>query len=111
LRHAAGLALEAWYDPVWSQLDGAQVTVFEDTTTGVFSLLAARELLAAHDISLEVRAAGITADPAKGRALAAAGAEVFPSLFAALKAVGPAARGLLTVRRAFDQLAAQDLKP
>lgn len=89
LLHAA--ALPGRCDPVWSRLDGAQVTVFEDTTTGVFSLLAARDLLAAHGIRLEVRAIGITADPVKGRALAATGAEVFPSLSAALKAVRPAA--------------------
>ncbi len=87
LHHAAALVLRGCCAPVWQRLDGAQVTVFEDTTTGVFSLLAARDMLAAHGIRLEVRAVGLTADPAKGCALTAAGAMVFPALVAALRRV------------------------
>ncbi len=88
LHHAAALVLAGRCEPVWAQLDGGRALVFEDTTTGVLSLLAARDLLEAHGIRLDVQAVGIATAPAKQRALSGVGAAVFPSLPDALKAVG-----------------------
>ena len=88
LQQAAALALAGRCEPAWRRLDGSQVTVFEDTTAGVLSLLAARDLLEAHGIRLDVQAVGIATVAAKQRALSGVGAAVFPLLPDALKAVG-----------------------
>ncbi len=65
-------------------LDGAQISVFEDTPGGVKSLQAARAALDRLDIHVDIRCYGIARKQIKKEALKSNGALVFRSLTEAL---------------------------
>jgi len=73
-------------DGGWPRLEGARVTVFEDTPGGVKSLLAAKEALGRVGVQIEARYCGVAREPVKVTALEACGAKVFPSVTEALEA-------------------------
>jgi|Deesub1362A_J573_1020465.scaffolds.fasta_scaffold03902_3 phosphoglycolate phosphatase-like HAD superfamily hydrolase len=85
LRGAAALALDGVLDSRWGVLQGARVCVVEDSSDGLRSARAAREVLLAHGLRLELQLLGVSAGALKGRALARAGARVFPALGPALE--------------------------
>jgi hypothetical protein len=68
----------------WAMLDGAQISVFEDTPGGVKSLQAARAALGRMDIHIDTRYFGIARKRIKKEALKSNGALVFQSLTEAL---------------------------
>jgi len=70
----------------WKQLDGAQVSIYEDTPGGITSLQEAQKILAEHSIILETRYYGIASNPIKREALRAVGANLYPSISQALSA-------------------------
>ena len=72
-------------DALWRGLDGAAVSVFEDAAKGVRSALAAKEVLAAGGVRLDLALYGITRSPAKARVLEDLGARVFDTLSPALE--------------------------
>lgn len=72
-------------DASWRGLDGATVSVFEDAAKGMRSALAAKEILAACGVRLDLRLYGITRSPAKARVLENIGARVFDTLSPALQ--------------------------
>lgn len=85
LRTAASLADDNKRDPSWQQLQNAQVTIFEDTTGGLESLLAASDCLQVVDIHLETQLFGISVNQQKRISLESTGAQLSPSLSSALK--------------------------
>jgi len=85
LRNAASLAIDNNLDPSWQQLQDAQVSVFEDTTGGLESLIAAKYCLRATNIHLDTHLFGISTNHQKRRPLASIGAQIFPTLSSALK--------------------------
>jgi hypothetical protein len=70
----------------WEDLKRAEVLVFEDTAGGISSVSSAKKLLSKAGVRIKTRYFGITSDEVKGRSLKEYGAEVFPTLAAALKA-------------------------
>jgi len=86
LHAAAALALDQEDDPGWGNLEGAEITVFEDSAEGLESVAAARAALAGAGISVQTTLMGVTQSPLKRRSLEAAQADVFPSLVEALGA-------------------------
>lgn len=85
LSEAANLVGTGRNGLAWKQLDGAQVSVFEDTPGGIRSLLTAKEVLGRVGLFIEMKSYGITQNPVKVQALKANGARIFPSLIEALK--------------------------
>lgn len=76
-----GLAVSAW-----KELEGAEVSVFEDTPGGIKSLQAARGILKKARITIVVKSFGIAQHQAKTAALSSLGAQLFPTLVEALEA-------------------------
>ncbi|MCJ7658339.1 MAG: hypothetical protein MUO67_04225, partial [Anaerolineales bacterium] len=85
-RNAASLAVDNHLDPSWQQLQDAQVSVFEDTTGGLESVIAAKECLHTANIHLDTHLFGISTNQQKTRSLESTGAQIFPTLTSALKA-------------------------
>jgi hypothetical protein len=69
-------------------LNGALVSVFEDTPGGVRSLLSAQKKLALAGVNITINSFGIATYPYKRQALEHYGAKVYPSLAEALSAAG-----------------------
>lgn len=88
LESAAALALEGCLEASWEAMEGAQVLVYEDTAGGLASVAAAQKLLADKGVRIETHPYGIAGEARKRRALEAYGAEVFPTLAAALRRAG-----------------------
>jgi len=86
LETAAALAVGNQLDPTWQHLQDAQVSVFEDTTGGLESLLAASTFLQAFDIRFEIQLFGISSNDQKRISLESVGAYLYPKLSSALKA-------------------------
>ncbi len=91
LTRAAGLAVDGRLDPVWRDLTGAEVWVYEDAPNGLRSLAEAQKLLAAQCIQILPNYVGVARSPLKREALSNAGGQVFDTLEAALNWVGPPA--------------------
>lgn len=97
---AAGVPLEETVQPVKAflmeseapsvlgRLRGAQVCIFEDTSTGICSLQSAVQRLTRMGIDLQVKDVGISTHPAKKAALQDTGAQVFADIHSALQACG-----------------------
>jgi hypothetical protein len=83
----ANLVFEQVSDPVWRELDGAQVTVFEDTTAGLQSALVACELLGEIGISIRLQLIGVTPSEEKREALETLSARVFLDINQALGSI------------------------
>jgi len=100
LRNAASLAVDNHLDPSWQQLQDAQVFVFEDTTGGLESLIAASDCLQVADIHLKTHLFGISTNHQKRISLESTGAHLSPTLSYALKSAGiiPLTNGLLNLR-------------
>lgn len=86
LRTAASLAVDNQLDPSWQQLQDAQVSVFEDTTGGLESMIAAKDCLHAASIHLDTHLFGISTNHQKRHSLQSTGAYLCPTLSTALKA-------------------------
>jgi hypothetical protein len=86
LRAAASLAMDNQLAPSWQKLQGAQVTVFEDTIGGIESMVTAKECLRAVDIHLVTNFFGVSTNHQKRRSLQSTGASLYPTLSSALKA-------------------------
>ncbi|NIS82032.1 MAG: hypothetical protein GTO14_17895 [Anaerolineales bacterium] len=71
----------------WRVLDGCMVYVFEDSAKGFQSALGTRDTLASIGVTLELRFLGVGAGSAKGPALEATGARLYPSLGHALQEI------------------------
>jgi hypothetical protein len=84
LHHAADLALSGTAMPFWQDFDGAEVTMFEDTTAGLKSALAAKVVLEQAGVAIDLRLVGISEAPSKRSALEGVGAQVYPRLEIAL---------------------------
>lgn len=72
---------------VWEELNGAQVTVFEDSRRGMDSAMAARELLAENEVRIDLELAGVASNSAKVDELQGVGAAVYSSIEQALRAL------------------------
>lgn len=83
LRYAAALALSGKTSPLWKAFEDAQLTVFEETTAGLRSALAAQKVLASMGISVTLAMKGITKSKTKRASLESMGARVYPDLSAA----------------------------
>jgi beta-phosphoglucomutase-like phosphatase (HAD superfamily) len=88
LEEAANLGLFAKLSSGWQVLNGALVSVFEDTPGGVRSLLSAQKKLALAGVNITINSFGIATYPYKRQALEHYGAKVYPSLAEALSAAG-----------------------
>jgi hypothetical protein len=86
LQSAAALAEDNQQDTSWQKLQDAQVTIFEDTTGGLESLIQASDRLQAADIHLETQLFGISSNQKKRTSLESTGAHLSPTLPDALKA-------------------------
>jgi phosphoglycolate phosphatase-like HAD superfamily hydrolase len=84
LHHAADLALSGTAMPLWQEFSGAEVTMFEDTTAGLKSALAAKVVLEQAGVAIDLRLVGISEAASKRSALEGVGAQVYPSLGLAL---------------------------
>ncbi len=84
LHHAADLALSGTAIPLWQEFDGAEVTMFEDTTAGLKSALAAKDVLEQAGVAIQLRLVGISEAASKRSALEGVGAQVYPRLEIAL---------------------------
>lgn len=84
LINAANLVEFGQFDNTWKQLDGAQVWVYEDTSGGLKSALAAKTILGEHSSRISMSLFGIADDPAKVGALQEIGAETAPDINTAL---------------------------
>jgi hypothetical protein len=87
LKGAAALVLDDQVDRTWGALHGAQVYVFEDTVSGLKSILAAEETLRGFGVAIEISLFGITDREAKRQSLESYGATVCPTLSVALDGV------------------------
>ncbi len=85
LMNAARLVEFGGFDESWEYLIGAHVWVYEDTTGGLKSALAAQSILGEHGIKLSISLFGIADDPAKVRTLQETGAETAPEINTALR--------------------------
>ena len=85
LSSAANLAHKNLVDQEWQEFKGAKLYVFEDTTTGIRSALAAKELLRDHSIQVNLSLIGITTSRQKQASLSGVGAQVYPDLGQALE--------------------------
>jgi hypothetical protein len=88
LASAMCLGWDGQLGSAWATLDGAEVSVFEDTRGGLLSLAVAQQILARHGIQFQAHLYGIAVRPVKVAALQAAGAAVYSDLSAALCAAG-----------------------
>jgi phosphoglycolate phosphatase-like HAD superfamily hydrolase len=84
LIEAADLVKTEKANASWRQLEGVQVSIFEDSTGGIKSLLAAGEALDKVGLHIQITSYGITRKQVKAKALQALGASIFPSLREAL---------------------------
>lgn len=85
LLNAANLVEYGQVDSSWKRLNGVQVWVYEDTSGGIKSALAAQSILGEYGIDLSVSLFGIADDPAKVRTLQETGAETAPEINTALR--------------------------
>jgi hypothetical protein len=84
LQEAAALALDGAAGPLWSDLEGAQIAVFDDSPAGLGSAVSAQTCLAAAGISLSMDLFGIAGDSQKVAALESLGARTYPNITTAL---------------------------
>ncbi|MCK5313686.1 MAG: hypothetical protein KAJ53_01120 [Anaerolineales bacterium] len=87
LTKAAKLVEGGQFDSSWKGLNGAQVWVFEDTSGGLQSAIAAQTILREHGIVINISLNGIANDRAKVQALQEVGAKTKPNLNAALRQI------------------------
>jgi hypothetical protein len=80
LSTAANLVENGQVDTAWKQLDGAKVSVFEDTPGGIKSMKAAKDVLEKVGVRTKTQYYGIAQKSIKVKALQGNGAQVFPSL-------------------------------
>ncbi len=76
-----------WKSSDFNYLQASTITVFEDTPDGIVSVQEAGNLLDEMGIRVKIQTIGIAADEHKQSALADHGAEVYPSINHALKAL------------------------
>ncbi len=88
LQAAAALALDGIGDPVWEEVAGAEIYVFEDSAAGLRSLLSAQACLARIGNKVDAILVGVTQSSDKKRSLEVAGGDVFPEMSKAFQAVG-----------------------
>jgi beta-phosphoglucomutase-like phosphatase (HAD superfamily) len=81
---AAELVVDQNQDSTWAELDGSEVTVFEDSVIGIHSALAAKEILLQAGIETHWNLYGVTESEPKRAVLTSAGAVTLPTLRAAL---------------------------
>ena len=84
LSEAAAMVETGQPSPGWERLDGAQVSVFEDTPGGIKSLRVAKDVLEKAGIRIETNYYGVAQKPVKVQALKANEAQVYPTLVKAL---------------------------
>ena len=84
LTQAADLVETGQASSAWQRLAGAEVTMFEDTPTGIKSLQDSREILAKLGIYIKPSYYGIANKMVKREALIANEAQVFPTFVQAL---------------------------
>lgn len=87
LESSAALALDGSLDPRWSDLNGAELHVFEDSAKGLRSAMKAVEILREHGISMAISLYGVSDRDPKRAALADAGAALFYTTQTALARV------------------------
>ncbi len=73
-----------WPNEISKKLDGATITVLEDTTAGIISARNAVDLLRRNGIDVEFRVIGIAKDNIKRAALESQGAQLFQDINTAL---------------------------
>lgn len=74
-----------WPNEILEKLQGATITVIEDTPSGLVSVLSAGESLMEAGVDIRVRPIGIAKERTKQAALKSHGAQVFPDINSALK--------------------------
>jgi hypothetical protein len=84
LEEAAALALDGTASPIWKDLDGAHIAVFDDSPAGLGSGASARACLAACGFSVSMELFGIASDNQKVAALSKLGARTYADITAAL---------------------------
>jgi beta-phosphoglucomutase-like phosphatase (HAD superfamily) len=84
LQEAGALALEGIAAPVWIDLDGAEIVVFDDSPAGLGSAISAQACLEAAGVSLSMELFGIAGDSQKVAALGSMGAKTCPDINTAL---------------------------
>ncbi len=91
LEEAAALALERIASPVWRELNGAEIAVFDDSPAGLGSAASAQACLAACGFSVSMELFGIASDSQKVAALSKLGAKTYVDITAALNSnqIGP----------------------
>jgi hypothetical protein len=87
LQEAETLAMHGAASPIWKQLEGAEIAVFDDSPAGLGSAVSARACLAAAGISLSMDLCGIASDSQKVAALQNLGAKTYPDITSALNSV------------------------
>ncbi len=87
LQSSVSLVFAGVVEAGWAVLDGALVTVFEDTVKGLQSAHAAREILSRYGIGIDLRLRGVSPNEDKAYSLRAAGARVYADLPAALRSI------------------------
>ncbi|MCL4367636.1 MAG: hypothetical protein M1337_00405 [Actinobacteria bacterium] len=84
LQAAAALALDGVADADWRALQGSRIQAFDDSAAGMISTRVAADLLAEHGVDVTVDLRGVSSSAAKRRALAQAGATLYPDIATAL---------------------------
>jgi hypothetical protein len=88
LQEAAALALDGKIEAIWTELAGAELTVFDDSPAGLGSAAAAQACLAQAGVQVTMNLVGIASDPQKIAALHRLGARTYPDIVTALEAPG-----------------------
>jgi hypothetical protein len=88
LHTTAYFALENQVDESWKQLEFAQVAVFEDTPSGIESLIRAKKYLESVGIQINIQLFGISTNYTKRISLQRSEASLYHSLSSALHASG-----------------------
>lgn len=84
LEAAAALAIDGVADAGWQAYQNSRLQVFDDSAAGMISTRDAGQLLAEHGIEATVELRGVSSSVAKSRALAQAGATLYPDIGSAL---------------------------
>jgi hypothetical protein len=87
LQEAATLALDGITNPMWKDLEGAEIAVFDDSPAGLGSALSARDCLAAAGLPVKMDLFGIASDSQKVAALESLGAKTYPDITEALNSM------------------------
>jgi hypothetical protein len=87
LQEAAALALDGIANPMWKDLEGAEIAVFDDSPAGLGSAISARECLAAARLPVKMDLFGIASDSQKVAALESLDAKTYPDITEALNSM------------------------